>query len=136
MCRSRKVPDDDIPLASSLLLVVGSAIATLSLASAKAPIAQASAHSFGLDHTFDCSDPMTYLPACGQQFFRNKEMDCGEYTPRSCRCGDNAEDPHVRLLAIFGQGITPPAPVVTLGFPADGATVANDFSVIVTSATD
>ena len=101
-----------------------------------ATIAQESAHSFGLDHAFDCSDPMTYLPACGQQFFRNKEMDCGEYAARSCRCGGNAEDPHVRLLAIFGQGTPPPAPVVMVGFPTDGATVTNNFSVIVTNATD
>jgi hypothetical protein len=38
-------------------------------------VAQESAHAFGLDHAFDCHDPMTYLPACGRQFFRDRRPD-------------------------------------------------------------
>jgi hypothetical protein len=93
-------------------------------------IGQESAHSYGLDHEFDCSSPMTYLPYCGQSFFRNKNTDCGEYTTRVCRCG-GTQNSHTSLLATFGPGTVPTGnPVSLITAPAAGATVPSGLAVV------
>lgn len=97
-------------------------------------VAQESAHAYGLDHEFECSDPMTYIPiqACGgTKFFRNLDAKCGENSARPCLCGGNTQNSHQRLLAVHGAGTTPIAPPVTeIKMPADGATgLARGFSV-------
>lgn len=99
-------------------------------------VAQETAHAYGLDHAFKfsdgrpaCSDPMTYLPDCGQKFFRNDNATCGEWAERPCECG-GFQNSHRKLLAIFGPGtpITrPPSLDVTL--PVNGATVMNNAVV-------
>jgi len=95
-------------------------------------VAQETAHAYGLDHAFKfsdgrpaCSDPMTYLPDCGQKFFRNDNTTCGEFAERPCACG-GAQNSHKKILAIFGPGtpITRP-PTLLVTQPANGATVAN-----------
>ncbi|MGE0399532.1 MAG: hypothetical protein AB7T06_22650, partial [Kofleriaceae bacterium] len=61
-------------------------------------VAQETAHTYGLDHSFSfgsgnltrsaCNDPMTYRTDCGgQRFFRNEPATCGEYSPMPCACG-------------------------------------------------
>lgn len=96
---------------------------------------QESAHSYGLDHAFDCSDPMTYLGGCGQKYFRNKNINCGEFSARVCVCGSTTQNSHQKLLANFGPGVDPPPPTVAITMPADGATVPQGFSVFA-NATD
>lgn len=96
--------------------------------------AQESAHSFGLDHAFDCSDPLTYLDGCGQKFFRNRDFRCGEFAARDCVCGSATQNSHNKLLATFGPGTDPAPPVVTLVSPMPGP-VQPGFSVFF-SATD
>lgn len=100
-------------------------------------VAQETAHAYGLDHAFKfsdgrpaCSDPMTYLPDCGQKFFRNDNATCGEYGERPCKCG-GFQNSHRRLLAIFGQGtpITRP-PTMTVTQPTGGETVGNSYVVV------
>lgn len=106
-------------------------------------VAQESAHSFGLDHAWShsdgassCNDPMTYRNDCGgQQFFRNDQMSCGEYSSRPCMCG-GFQNPHLSLLNTFGPGtpITTP-PIVALNIPAPGSTtVANGANFAVTAS--
>jgi hypothetical protein len=96
-------------------------------------VAQESAHAFGLDHAFDCSDPMTYLPGCGQKFFRNRELPCGGDFERLCRCTGAAQNSHRKLTQVFGEGTLPPPPTVSISLPTDGATVSNGFPVILTA---
>ncbi|MGE0548318.1 MAG: hypothetical protein AB7O24_21340 [Kofleriaceae bacterium] len=101
--------------------------------------AQESGHSYGLDHTYSfsdgssgCKDPMTYRNDCGgQKFFRNDLATCGEFSPRQCSCGAN-QNAHLKLTAVLGAQtpITAP-PVAMLTSPANGATIANEASVIV-----
>lgn len=98
-------------------------------------VAQESAHSFGMpNHVFECSDPMTYLgpdtgDVCGRKYFRNESFRCGEFTETPCRCGVNAQNSHVELMAVFGPG-TPPAPsVVEILSPDPDSMVSDDFSV-------
>jgi len=95
--------------------------------------AQESAHSFGLDHAFDCSDPLTYIDGCGQKFFRNKDIKCGEYAVRPCTCGAPTQNSHQKLLSVFGPGTDPAPPVVTLNSPQAGPVNAN-FSVFATAS--
>ena len=95
-----------------------------------AVVAQESGHSFGLEHSFNCADPMTYLPACGLQFFRAGLEPCGELAERPCMCGGFKQDVHGRLDALFGPNPVPlPAPAVTIATPLDGAAVGDGFAV-------
>ena len=94
-----------------------------------AAVAQESGHTWGLDHAFDCSDPMTYLPACGQQFFRNKQFRCGEGAPRDCVCSGAYQNSHIRLLTVFGPGAPLPQPVVEMQDPAGDTQVSSGFAV-------
>jgi hypothetical protein len=93
-------------------------------------IGQESAHSYGLDHEFDCSTPMTYLRLCGQPFFRNKNLKCGEFEGvRPCNCGAT-QNSHTSLLATFGPGtVTTGNPISSIVTPS-GGTVANGFTVV------
>jgi len=95
-----------------------------------ATVAQESAHSWGLDHEFDCTDPMTYLSGCGEKFFRNHAFACGEYAARICRCGGSYQNSHQMILSVFGPGqSTVPPPTTGIELPNDGDTVTNGFAV-------
>jgi hypothetical protein len=114
-------------------------------------IAQESAHSWGLDHEFQCTDPMTYQNPCGGiKYFRNQDFQCGAYAQSDCNClyctGPNqncvptcqdagpTQNSHQRLLGVFGAGSsTTPAPVVAITSPTNGSTVQSQFPVVVTS---
>ena len=90
-------------------------------------VAQETAHAFGLDHEFDCEDPMTYLTECGfKKTFQNRDIPCGEYEARSCSCGGSTQNSFQRILDEFGPGeLTPPT--VGINRPADGAVVRPQF---------
>ncbi len=110
------------------------AVPTMTLAQAMCwTVAQESAHSYGLDHEFDCSDPLTYIGGCGQKFFRNKAILCGRDAVEPCQCGGTTQNSHARLTAALGVGTVPPPPVVNISMPANGATVAAGFSVFATA---
>lgn len=92
-------------------------------------VAQESAHTFGMDHAFECSDPLTYLGGCGRKYFRNINAQCGEFAPRTCNCG-GLQNSHLRLLDLFGYNDTPvPSPVTTIASPDDGDTVVTGFTI-------
>lgn len=100
-------------------------------------VAQESAHSFGLEHEFDCSDPLTYLDNCdGPKYFRDLDVPCGEFSERPCVCGGATQNSHQRLTATLGVGTLPPPPVVNISMPVDGSTVSGVFSVIATALDD
>ncbi len=90
-------------------------------------VAQETAHAFGLDHEFLCSDPMTYLSDCGfDKRFQDVNAPCGEFEARGCYCGGNTQNSHQFLLGHFGAGeVTPPT--VQVNRPADGAVVRSNF---------
>jgi len=94
-----------------------------------ATAAHEAGHIYGLDHEFDCKDPMTYLTGCGQKWFINEDIGCGEFDgTRPCRCGET-QNSHVKLTAALGVGVLPPPPTVTIPYPTDGSTVDAGFSV-------
>ena len=101
-------------------------------------VAQESAHAFGLDHAFECSDALTYLPIgqCpGAKQFRNLDSKCGEFSARNCICGGTTQNTYQRLIGVHGPGTVPvAAPVVDIRMPTDGATgLPAGFSVFPTA---
>jgi MYXO-CTERM domain-containing protein len=106
-----------------------------------ATIGQETAHSWGLDHEFSCTDPMTYLPPCGgQRFFRNEDIQCGTAKAGECNCDGQcsttggAQNSHQRILAVFGPGQSiVPGPTATVALPANGDKVQDGFALVVNS---
>ena len=106
-------------------------------------VAQETAHIYGLDHEFEftdpsaptpqlqdgtrsaCNDPMTYQTDCGgEKFFRDVGARCGEFALRtSCKCSPT-QNSHFKMKTLFGSATpTTTPPVVTILFPAAGATI-------------
>jgi MYXO-CTERM domain-containing protein len=96
-------------------------------------VGQETAHSFGLEHAMDCSDPMTYLPRCGRQFFRDKTTRCGTDTELDeCTCGGSAQNSHRWLLGVLGANPVPvPGPDITFVSPTADSMVTDGFLISV-----
>lgn len=97
--------------------------------------AQEIAHSFGLDHEYLCSDPMTYLRGCGAKSFQDVFAPCGEGSPRACaqpgvfNCG-YAEQNSVQLLTErVGLKQGGDLGAASISTPLDGANVVAGFEV-------
>jgi MYXO-CTERM domain-containing protein len=69
--------------------------------------AQEVSHSFGLDHEYQCKDPMTYLSGCGDKEFQDNLERCGEYSARTCWCGGTTQNSVAMLRARLGPRETP-----------------------------
>jgi MYXO-CTERM domain-containing protein len=84
-------------------------------------IAQEAAHAWGLDHSFKCEDPMTYLLGCGNKSFQDGDYPCGEYEARACDCGGDTQNTYQHLLGMFGSSVPDTsAPVAEIVAPVDG----------------
>jgi len=107
--------------------------------------AQEIAHSYGLDHVLNASDPMTYLDYTGNRSFKSGAVSCGESTARACGLVNQgypscrADQDSVGLLTErIGTGGTPGdtiAPTLSITAPSNQALVPPGFSVYA-SATD
>ncbi len=97
-----------------------------------ATTAHEAGHIYGLDHEFECKDPMTYLTGCGVKVFLNRTVACGEFDgARECKCAAT-QSSHRHLYDVLGPGTPPPPPPFVINSPAPGATVNGGFSVFVT----
>ena len=105
--------------------------------------AQETAHTVGLDHSTECSDPMTYDRDCSNmKRFRDVAKPCGEdedltpnQTPphpsgaRKCQCdGAATQNSHQALLRIFGKRENS-APTVKFARPHEGSVVTAGFPI-------
>lgn len=59
-------------------------------------------HTYGLDHSHNCKDAMTYLKRCGARSFPNKDSRCGEKKARDCANGEKTQNPRQHLLSVLG----------------------------------
>ena len=97
--------------------------------------AQEIAHSFGLDHEYLCSDPMTYLKGCGAKYFQDVLAPCGEGSPRACAqpqqydCGYTQQNSVQLLTARVGLREGGDTAIAAIYSPVDGATVSPGFEV-------
>jgi hypothetical protein len=91
-------------------------------------IAQETAHSFGLDHEFLATDPMTYISNPTSKRFQDTLADCGENEARQCYCGRNKQNSVAELFAIFGTA-PPSPPTVEITAPVAGQGVDPGFRV-------
>ena len=103
-------------------------------------VSQEVAHSFGLDHEYNASDPLTYLNGGpSMKRFQATDSACGEYTARSCdvKCPGRGptQNSYQRLLAFFGTGTVIP-PTVKIKLPADGKKVTPGFRINATAMDD
>lgn len=98
-------------------------------------VGQETAHSYGLEHARDCSDPMTYMPTCTRQFFRDRATPCGEYQDEEqCQCGGSAQNSHRWLKTVLGESdVALVGPVVNVQTPSEGEAVSNGFTVATTA---
>jgi hypothetical protein len=98
-------------------------------------VAHEAGHVYGLDHAFDCRDPMTYLSDCGAKHFLNLALPCGEFDgARPCQCRPEGQDSHVVLTEALGPGTIPDAAPISITLPLAGATVPAAAVVFVAQA--
>ncbi|MCP4448352.1 MAG: hypothetical protein GY811_23880 [Myxococcales bacterium] len=90
-------------------------------------VGQETAHAFGLEHEYLCTDPMTYLSGCGYKWFQNENASCGEYSPASCQCRNN-QNSHRLLEDHFGVGPNP-GPNLTFVRPEANSNVSPNFVI-------
>lgn len=97
-------------------------------------IAQETAHAFGLSHSMNASDPMTYIPNPPMKRFQNTSSCIGTQgccqPSQECQCQEpnNMQNSYQRLMDIFGPS-TPTPPVIMFETPMDNANVSAGFVV-------
>jgi MYXO-CTERM domain-containing protein len=92
-------------------------------------VAQETAHSFGLDHEYLASDPMTYLDGSLPKRFQNQTAQCGRYQVENCLCGGTGQNSYKMIFTLFGSP-TPTPPTVNITKPTNGAQVSPGFGVV------
>lgn len=67
-------------------------------------------HTLGLDHTYECTDLMSYLHGCGDKSFQDRSMRCGEWDDRDCSSGERRQNSHQHLARTVGLRRNRPEP--------------------------
>lgn len=65
-------------------------------------------HTYGLDHEYNCKDPMTYLPSCRPQRFQDADSPCGEKEKRVCKPGTTTQNTYQHLVSVLGGAVASP----------------------------
>ncbi|MBZ0235226.1 MAG: hypothetical protein K8M05_23055 [Deltaproteobacteria bacterium] len=97
-------------------------------------IAQETAHAFGLSHSMNSADPMTYIPNPPMKRFQNTSSCIGTQgccqPSQECQCQEpgNMQNSYQKLMDIFGPS-TPTPPMITFETPMDNANVSPGFVV-------
>jgi uncharacterized protein (TIGR03382 family) len=120
-----------------------------------ATAAQEIGHSFGMDHSHNSADPMTYFNFVGRKYFQNSADQCGSDCssgtgPMGNACSGTDNQVHTcctgaaatptqnsfgTLTSLFGAG-TPVPPNISITSPKTGASVMAGFPVAVSASAD
>ncbi|MGN6106230.1 MAG: hypothetical protein ACTHU0_14070 [Kofleriaceae bacterium] len=92
-------------------------------------VVQEAAHVWGLDHSLNAKDPMTYLQLGSLKRFQNDDAQCGESAPRRCQCGDNRQNSYRYMTDAFGLSPSLAPPTLTLLTPTEGQWVKAGFPI-------
>jgi len=66
-------------------------------------------HAYGLDHSYECKDLMTYKPGCKKKFV-DKDVRCGESKARDCEGGKPTQNSYQTLMKVLGPRKPEPTP--------------------------
>jgi hypothetical protein len=99
-----------------------------------AAVVHEAGHAYGLSHSLDPRDPMTYMDLAARKHWQNSDFQCGTDTPQQCRCTGATQNQFRYLQTTWGlaPGLAPPS--VTIDAPADGAWVKPGFPIRATFA--
>jgi hypothetical protein len=97
-------------------------------------MAQEIAHSFGLDHEMEASDPMTYLDYDGNREFMDQDTPCGEYEDRPCGISGHTCRPSQNSVKLLTQRVgasngSGGGPMFGITSPSNGDKVSPGFTV-------
>jgi len=102
-------------------------------------VVQEATHVWGLDHELEALDPMTYLELGSKKRFQNRDVNCGESTPRSCRptsiggCGGTKQNSFKYMIDTFGVNPDLAPPAIEITAPKANAFVKPGFDVTINS---
>jgi len=115
--------------------------------------AQEIGHSFGMDHSHNAADPMTYFNYATRKYFQNQADPCGSDCQggigpmgNACSGTDNqvhtccvtegsTQNSYQTLTSLFGPG-SPTPPIISISTPQQGASVKAGFPVDATATDD
>ena len=92
-------------------------------------IAHEAGHVYGLSHSLNALDPMTYMDLNGKKAWQNDEQTCGTSTPENCRCFASTQNSFRYLQNTFGLAPDLAPPTLVLDTPRDGAWVKPGFPI-------
>ena len=86
-------------------------------------------HMYGLSHSLDARDPMTYMQLSQPKEWTNAPQTCGTETPQSCSCFSGQQNSFLSLMDTFGLSPTLAQPSIVLSTPKDGMYVKPGFPI-------
>lgn len=100
-----------------------------------AAIAHEAGHTFGLSHSLNALDPMTYMDLGSKKEWQNDDQTCGTDTPQACRCFPDTQNSFRYLRDTFGFAAGLADATLVINNPREGRWVRPGFGISATFAT-
>jgi MYXO-CTERM domain-containing protein len=92
-------------------------------------IAHEAGHVWGLSHSMDPLDPMTYMDLGSLKVWQNSDQVCGTDAPQNCRCFPDTQNSFRYLRDTFGFADGLAEPTVVINNPHEGQWVKPGFGI-------
>ena len=86
-------------------------------------------HMYGLSHSLDARDPMTYMALSQPKEWTNAGQTCGTTTPQGCSCFTGTQNSFKSLQDTFGLSPSLAQPALEILTPKSGAYVKPGFPI-------
>lgn len=86
-------------------------------------------HMYGLSHSLDARDPMTYMALSQPKEWTNAAQTCGTTTPQGCSCFPGTQNTFRSLQDTFGLSPSLAQPALEILTPKTGAYVQPGFPI-------